>query len=65
MAKKGHRMTVLLACEKCNLRGYRTTVNQQTRQQEKKEKLNLQKYCSNCRVATGHKETKLPPSKKA
>jgi len=60
MAKKGHRQRFLLTCAECNIRPYvvvRNTYNT-------KDKLELHKYCPNCRKATQQKETKLPPSKK-
>lgn len=58
--KKGQRQRFLLACPECNRRNYVTTKNTYN----DKEKLALNKYCLQCRKATEHKETKLPPSKK-
>lgn len=59
--KKGQRQRFLLACPACNRRNYITTKNITN----DKDKLALNKYCLQCRKTTEHKETKLPPSKKA
>lgn len=61
MAKKGHRQRFLMACPECNRRNYVTVRNTY----RTKDKLELKKYCPQCRVHRPHKETKLPPSKKA
>lgn len=70
MAKKGQRQRFLLTCPTCNRRNYVTSKNFTTAAVMAKgkgagsDKLLLNKYCPQCRQATAHKETKLPPSKK-
>jgi large subunit ribosomal protein L33 len=55
MTKKADaRGTIYLACPECKERNYTTTKNRKNDSQ----RLELNKYCPNCRVVTKHKETK-------
>jgi len=54
MAKKEHRMIVVLACSECKRRNYNTQKNKQ----HNTERLELKKYCRHCRTHHPHKETK-------
>jgi len=44
---------ITLECTKCKNRNYRTTKNR-----DKRDRLELKKYCKFCRQHTVHKETK-------
>ncbi|MCD6540532.1 50S ribosomal protein L33 [Candidatus Bipolaricaulota bacterium] len=52
MAKKDNVLIVSLACSECGRRNYHTTRNRQNR----RDKLQLRKYCKWCRHHTLHKE---------
>ena len=54
MAKKGPRILVTLACSECKSQNYTTEKNRQNTQ----DKLELKKFCKNCRKTTVHKEVK-------
>lgn len=45
--------TVIMICEECLSRNYKTSIND-----SRKERLVLKKYCSTCRKSTVHKETR-------
>ena len=45
---------VVLACEECKERNYTTIKNKKNH----KDRMELKKYCSRCKKATPHKETK-------
>ncbi|RXY97090.1 50S ribosomal protein L33 [Malacoplasma penetrans] len=45
--------TVIMICEECLSRNYKTKTNP-----SRKERLELNKYCSNCKKKTLHKETR-------
>jgi large subunit ribosomal protein L33 len=47
------RVTISLACAKCDSRNYRTT-----RKRDQKGQLMLKKFCPSCKCHTVHKETK-------
>ena len=47
------RLTVALACAKCEARNYRTTVKP-----DQSGQLVLKKFCPSCNEHTVHKETK-------
>jgi large subunit ribosomal protein L33 len=61
MAKKGKRPRIMLVCDKCKMRNYYTSRNVINTP----KKIELNKYCPKCKIKTLHKETKLPPHKKA
>ncbi len=48
------RDIILLQCTECKDKNYSTMKNKKNTT----EKLNLNKYCRNCRKHTAHKETK-------
>lgn len=50
--KKGHRQLMLLVCTECEQSQYITEKNKINTP----DKLELQKFCSNCRKTTPHKE---------
>jgi len=52
MAKKGNRIKIGLDCKVCKARNYITSRNKINTP----EKLNLDKYCNNCRKIQPHKE---------
>ena len=52
--KKGIRQLVTLECSECHNRNYTTQKNKQNTP----ERLELKKFCKNCRKHTLHKETK-------
>jgi len=54
MAKKEHRVMVVLACQECKRRNYNTRKNKQTTT----DRLELSKYCRYCRCHKAHRETK-------
>lgn len=49
------RVGITLECEECKRRNYRTTKDKSN---EKKNRLELKKYCPFCKKHTLHKETK-------
>ena len=49
----GERVRIVLACEECGARNYRTT---KKRRAEQKERLALKKFCPSCNRHTVHKE---------
>jgi large subunit ribosomal protein L33 len=53
MAKKGAREIVVLVCSECKHQNYVTTRNKVNME----KKLELKKYCKNCKKYTLHKET--------
>ncbi|MEK7526095.1 MAG: 50S ribosomal protein L33 [Patescibacteria group bacterium] len=58
MAKKGAREIVAMVCSVCKAQNYvtmRNKVNMQVKTGE--TKLNLKKFCKNCKKSTPHKET--------
>jgi len=54
MAGKENRVVVTLACSDCRSRNYVTQKNRQ----KTKDRLQLKKYCSDCRKHTLHREAK-------
>ena len=55
MAKKGEaRERITMQCTECKKEGYRTIKNKKNTT----ERLELNKFCSNCRKTTSHKEKK-------
>ncbi len=55
MAKKGEaRERITLQCSECKNENYRTQKNKKNTT----ERLELKKYCSNCKQTTVHKEKK-------
>lgn len=44
---------VIMICEECLSRNYKSKVNE-----NRKERLELKKYCPKCRKSTLHKETR-------
>lgn len=54
MAKKGPRISVTLECSECKSQNYITERNRTNTP----EKLELKKFCKNCRKITMHKEIK-------
>jgi large subunit ribosomal protein L33 len=54
MAKKGAREIVAMVCSICKSQNYVTTRNKVNMENVK---LELKKYCKNCRKVTNHKET--------
>lgn len=54
MAKKETTVIIALACEVCKNKNYTDYKSKQI-----KEKLEVKKYCPNCKKHTLHKETKL------
>lgn len=54
MAKKGNRIEFSLACVNCKRENYRTEKNKINTT----DRLVLQKFCSQCRKVTEHKEAK-------
>lgn len=55
MAKKNeNRANVTLKCPKCGRLNYRVSKNKKN----DPERMDISKYCSNCREHTVHKETK-------
>jgi large subunit ribosomal protein L33 len=48
------RDNIILQCPECKHRNYVTTKNKK----KTTERLELSKYCNNCRKHTAHKETK-------
>lgn len=54
MAKKDTRVIIAFGCQVCKNKNY--TVY---KSKEIKEKLEVKKFCPNCRKHTAHKETKL------
>jgi len=53
---KDARKEVTLECEKCKTRGYQT--DKRLKGQDVIRRIELMKYCRNCRARTLHKETK-------
>ncbi len=49
----GERIAVVLACEECESRNYKTT-----RKKEQEGQIVLKKFCPKCKHHTVHKETK-------
>ncbi|MBU0976334.1 MAG: 50S ribosomal protein L33 [Patescibacteria group bacterium] len=56
MAKKGNRHIVLLECPACKRRNYSTPIN---RVNMKEKKLELKKFCQQCKKHTQHKMVKI------
>ena len=54
MAKVGNRQNKTLVCTVCNKEGYRVSKNVKNTT----DRLELNKYCSNCGKHTAHKEKK-------
>lgn len=54
MAKKEARVLVTLTCQECKKETYRVSKNTDNT----KDKLNLNKFCKNCRKVCEFKETK-------
>ncbi|MEX0621401.1 MAG: 50S ribosomal protein L33 [Candidatus Woykebacteria bacterium] len=54
MAKKGPRILITLECSECKTQNYITEKNRQNTQ----DKLELKKFCRNCRKTTTHREIK-------
>ena len=54
MAKAGNRERITLVCTECNEENYRTEKNVK----KTTDRLELNKYCSNCQKTTTHKEKK-------
>ena len=54
MAKKGPRILATLECSECKSQNYTTERNRTNTQ----ERLELKKFCKNCRKVTIHKEIK-------
>lgn len=54
MAKGDVRVIITMECTDCKHRNYSTTKNKR----EHKERLELKKYCSNCRVHKVHRESR-------
>ncbi len=54
MAKKDDRIIITLACGECKNRNYTTMKNKKN----DTERMNLKKYCKNCKKHIEHKETK-------
>ena len=55
MAKKGEaRERITLQCTECKSENYRTEKNKKNTT----ERLELKKYCANCKTTTVHKEKK-------
>jgi len=52
MAKKGARELVAMQCKTCKSQNYVTERNKVNME----EKLELKKYCKNCKKITSHKE---------
>lgn len=60
MARKENRQQLWLVCTECNNRNMTTTKNVKTTT----EKLELNKFCPECRKHTPHKENKINSGKK-
>ena len=54
MAKKEDRMIIHLACSECRERTYTTTKNRRN----DPDRLELKKFCPNCRCHRPHRETR-------
>jgi large subunit ribosomal protein L33 len=55
MAKKeGNRPKITLACNECKHRNYNTVKNRVN----DRERIEMKKYCNNCRRHTLHRETR-------
>ena len=54
MAKKEHRVMVVLACTECKRRNYNSFKNKQ----HTTDRLDIKKYCRHCQVHRAHRETK-------
>ncbi|MBZ4688701.1 MAG: large subunit ribosomal protein [Clostridia bacterium] len=48
------RIGITLECTECKRRNYRTTKNKKNNP----DRIEMKKYCPNCRTHTMHKETK-------
>lgn len=48
------RVGIILACAECKHRNYATVKNKKNNP----DRLEVKKYCSNCKTHTAHKETK-------
>jgi large subunit ribosomal protein L33 len=57
MAKKGAREIVGLVCSVCKSQNYVTERNKVNMDTKGKGKLQIKKYCKNCRKVQLHKET--------
>jgi len=57
MAKKGAREIVSMICSVCKNQNYITQRNKVNMDTKGKGKLQLQKYCKECRKVQGHKES--------
>jgi large subunit ribosomal protein L33 len=54
MAKKEHRVMIVMACQECKRRNYNTQKNKQNNS----ERIELNKFCRHCRGTKAHRETK-------
>lgn len=54
MAAGGTRVKITLACPECKHRNYATSKNKKN----DPDRLEVSKYCPNCRKHTAHKETR-------
>lgn len=54
MAKSDVRVIITMECTECKHRNYSTMKNKR----EHKERLELKKFCPNCRRHTPHRETR-------
>lgn len=57
MAKKGARELVAMICKDCKSQNYVTDRNKINMDLKGKSKLELNKFCKNCRKKTSHKES--------
>ena len=57
MAKKGAREIIAMICTTCKSQNYVTDRNKVNMDVKGKGKLELNKYCNNCKKVTTHKET--------
>lgn len=57
MAKKGAREIVALICQNCKSQNYVTMRNKVNMDTKRKGKLQIKKYCKNCKKVQLHKET--------
>ena len=49
----GERARIVLVCEECGARNYKTT-----KASEQRERLEIKKFCAACKKHTVHKESK-------
>jgi len=49
----GERLSIVLVCERCGSRNYRTTKKRQA-----SERLQMKKFCPRCATHTVHRESK-------